>query len=59
MGGENLDAIDISAPNVIHSFVIEDFKYLVNQLGYPMVILDEDEWINIIDATIEKTEFTG
>jgi len=54
--GENLNVIGISIPNVISNDVIENFEYLANQLGYPLIILAEDEWVNILDAAIEKAE---
>ena len=59
MRGENLNAIGISVPNVISKEVIDNFQYLANQLGYPLVILAEDEWVNILDAAIEKAEIGG
>jgi hypothetical protein len=52
----NLDVIGISIPNSISDEVIEDFQYLSNQLGFPLIILTEDDWIKILDAAIEKTE---
>jgi len=56
MRGEDLNVIGISVPNVINSEVVENFKYLANQLGYPLLILSEDEWVKIMDAAIEKAE---
>ncbi|MCG2787228.1 MAG: hypothetical protein L6461_19245 [Anaerolineae bacterium] len=55
----DLNVIGISIPNVINSEVIENFQYLSNQLGYPLIILAENEWINILDAAIEKAEVGG
>jgi hypothetical protein len=55
----DLNVIGISIPNVINSEVVENFQYLSNQLGYPLIILAEDEWINILDAAIEKAEVGG
>lgn len=52
----NLDVIGISIPNSISDEVIEDFQYLSNQLGFPLIILTEDDWIKILDVAIEKTE---
>jgi hypothetical protein len=57
--GENLNVIGISVPNVINDGVIENFQYLANQLGYPLVILTEVEWVKILDASIEKAEIGG
>ena len=56
MRGEDLNVIGISVPNVINSEVVENFKYLANQLGYTLLILSEDEWVKIMDAAIEKAE---
>jgi hypothetical protein len=55
----DLNVIGISIPNVVNSEVIENFQYLSNQLGYPLIILAEGEWINILDAAIEKAEVGG
>lgn len=57
--GESLNAIGISVPNVISEEVVYNFLYLANQLGYPLVILAEDEWEKILDAAIEKAELGG
>lgn len=54
--GENLDVIGISIPNILHQEVIDDFQFLANQMGYPLIILSEDDWIKILDAAIEKAE---
>lgn len=52
----NLDVVGISIPNIISDEVIEDFQYLSNQLGFPLIILAEDDWMKILDAAIEKAE---
>jgi len=54
--GENLNVIGISVPNVINEQIIENFKYLANLLGFPLIILQEEEWLKILDASIEKAE---
>jgi hypothetical protein len=56
-GKTNFDVIGISIPNIINIEVIENFKYLSNQLGIPLIILDENDWIRIIDVALEKAEF--
>lgn len=52
----NLDVVGVSIPNVLNDEVIEDFQYLSNQLGFPLIILSEGDWIKILDAAIEKAE---
>ena len=54
--GENLNAIGVSVPNVINDQVIENFEYLANQLGFPLIILAEQEWLKILGAGMEKDE---
>ena len=56
MRGENLGAIGISIPNLISEEVKENFQYLSNQLGLPLIILTEDDWVKILDAVFEKTQ---
>lgn len=56
MDMETLDVIGISIPNNLHGDVIDDFHFLANQLGIPLMILAEDDWIKILDAAIEKAE---
>lgn len=54
--GENLNVIGISVPNTINVQVIENFEYLASQLGFPLVVIAEEEWLKILDACIEKAE---
>jgi hypothetical protein len=54
--GENLNVIGISVPNVLNEQVIENFEYLANLLGFPLIILQEEMWLKILDACIEKAE---
>lgn len=53
-GKKSSDVIGISVPNFINIEVIRNFEYLSNQLGIPLIILDENDWTNIIDAALEK-----
>lgn len=54
--GENLNVIGISVPNGINEQVIENFEYLANLSGFPLIILQEEEWLKILDTSIEKAE---
>jgi hypothetical protein len=56
MRGEKIDVIGISVPNAINDQVINNFEYLAMQLGFPLIILSEDEWVNILDSAFEKVE---
>jgi hypothetical protein len=56
MRGEKIDVIGISVPNIINDRVIENFEYLAAQLGFPLIILSENDWVKILDAAIEKAE---
>ena len=56
MRGERIDVIGISVPNVINDQVIENFEYLATQLGFPLMVLSEDDWVKILDVAIEKSE---
>ena len=52
----NLDVVGVSIPNVLNDEVVEDFRYLSSQLGFPLIILSEDDWLKIIETAIEKAE---
>ncbi|BCY16552.1 MAG: hypothetical protein HPY59_13830 [Anaerolineae bacterium] len=52
--GVDLDIIGVSIPNTINDEVREDFQFVSGQFGYPVVILDEEDWFRIVDAAIEK-----
>ena len=56
MRSVRINVIGISIPNIINDQVIGNFKYLAAQLGFPLIILDEDDWIKILDSAIEKAE---
>jgi hypothetical protein len=36
--------------------VREDFQFISGQFGYPLVVLDEEDWLRIMDAAMEKSE---
>jgi len=54
MGGADLNVLGVSVPNTISEEVREDFQFISEQFGYPLVILDEEDWFRIVDAAIEK-----
>ncbi len=54
LGGEDLDVIGVSVPNEISDEVRENFQFISNQFGYPLIVLDEEDWMRITDAAIEK-----
>ena len=45
--------IGISIPNGISEEVIENIEYLSQRLGFPSIILDEDDWVKILAASLE------
>jgi len=50
----NLDIIGISIPNIIKTEIKQNFKFLSQQFGIPLIILDEDLWLKILKSVIEK-----
>lgn len=54
LGGEDLDVIGVSVPNEISDEVRENFQFISGQFGYPLLVLDEEDWFRIVDAAIEK-----
>jgi hypothetical protein len=50
----NLDIIGISIPNIIKNEIRQNFNFLSNQFGIPLIILDEDLWLKILKSVFEK-----
>jgi hypothetical protein len=50
------DVLGISVPNTLKQDVVESIMYLVNELGFPFLVIDEDEWVKILDGVIEQLE---
>lgn len=57
LGGENLNVIGISIPNGISDEVRGDFHFIAGQFGYPLIIIEEEDWLRVLDAAIEKATF--
>lgn len=55
-GGADLNVLGVSIPNTINEEVREDFQFISGQFGYPLLVLDEEDWFRIVDAAIEKAE---
>ena len=54
MGGADFNVLGVSIPNTINEEVREDFQFISGKFGYPLLVLDEEDWFRIIDAAIEK-----
>ena len=50
------DILGISVPNTLKQDVVDSMTHLVNELGFPFLIVDEDEWVRILDGIIEQLE---
>jgi len=51
------DVIGISIPNQIHPEVINSIQSLLNQLGFSLLVIEEDDWLRIFDAALTNTVF--
>jgi hypothetical protein len=58
-GKAQFDAIGISVPNTIHESVKQSLRDLLNRLGFYLILVDEDDWIKIMDAVVEQLSFTA
>jgi hypothetical protein len=56
IGDADINVIGVSVPNTISDEVREDFQFISGQFGYPLVVLDEEDWLRIMDAAMEKSE---
>jgi len=50
------DVIGISIPNTIDNEVVTSMRLLVNKLGFPFLVVDESDWLKIVDAVLEQLE---
>jgi hypothetical protein len=55
-GRAKFDIIGISVPNTINEEVTTSMQLLVNELGFPFLIIDERDWLKIVDAVLEQLE---
>jgi len=55
-GRAEFDVIGISVPNPIDEEVVASMRHLVNELGFPLLVVDEGEWLKIVDAVLEQLE---
>jgi hypothetical protein len=53
----HFDAIGISIPNSIHPEVINSIQSLLNQLGFSLLVVEEDDWLRIFDAALTNIIF--
>jgi len=53
----DFDVIGIAIPNKINTSVIESMQRLLNDLGFSFLVVDETEWLKIVDATLEQLQF--
>jgi len=52
----HFDVIGISVPNTIHPNVKASMQRLVNQLGFSFLVINESEWVKIVDGVLEQRE---
>ncbi len=57
MGQIHFDILGASIPNIINPEVVDSMKLAVNLLGFPLMVLDEDDWLKIVDASMERFAF--
>jgi len=57
IGAASFDVIGISVPNTIKVDVVDSMQRLVNDLGFSFLVIDEDDWLKILDAVLEQLEF--
>ena len=55
-GRAEFDVIGISIPNTILEEVVASLRHLVNELGFPLLVVDEGDWVKIVDAVVERLQ---
>ncbi len=56
-GTVNLDLLGISIPNYFRNDVISSIQELLNKLGLTILVLDEEDWLKILEISIEQLQF--
>ncbi len=51
-----LDVLGIAIPNNIHKDVLDSMQFVVNELGFSLLVIDESGWFGVLAAAIEQTE---
>jgi hypothetical protein len=54
---ENVQVIGIAIPNKIKTDVIKSLAYAINTLGYSFLVVEEDDWLAIINSALDQAEF--
>lgn len=57
VGEIGFDIVGISVPNTINADVVGSMQSLVNKLGLPLLVIDEGDWLKIVDCVIEGLKF--
>lgn len=58
-GDEDFDIIGISVPNTIHPEVQNSLQELLNRMGFGFLVLDEEDWLRIMDSVLEQLQFNS
>jgi hypothetical protein len=56
-GNVSFDVIGISIPNYFNDDVTDSIQELLNMLGFPLLIIDEEDWLKILNITLEQLQF--
>lgn len=54
---EDLDVIGIAIPNKIRDEVVKSLAYAVNTLGFSFLVINEEDWLNIIRLAFNHASF--
>ena len=52
-----MNHVSIAIPNNVKTDVTESMQRLLNDLGFSFLVIDEAEWLKIVDATLEQIQF--
>jgi len=57
IGQTPLDVIGIAVPNRIGEDVQQSLQELLNRMGFAFLVVDKDEWLRILDTSLEQVAF--
>jgi len=50
----SLDVLGVAVPNRILGEVLDSMQVAVNALGFPLLVIEEDDWLRVLDAAMDQ-----
>jgi hypothetical protein len=53
---EPVNVLGIGIPNLVRQEVLDSMQFMVNELGFSLLVIDESDWLKVLDAAMEQVE---